>query len=79
MVSLEQELPSHWIVTVSGLVSLGRRLPISIDTNLERARDGNGNPSTITYDVEDALGAGPILKRRHGLSSPRRAPVSMPS
>ena len=60
MVSLEQELPSHWIVTVSGLVSLGRRLPISIDTNLERARDGNGNPSTITYDVEDALGAGPI-------------------
>ena len=60
VVSLEQELPSHWMVTVSGLVSLGRRLPISIDTNLERALDGNGNPSTITYDVEDSLGAGPI-------------------
>jgi len=54
--SLEQELPSHWIVSINALASLGRRLPISVDTNL----DATAVPQTITYDVIDALGAGPI-------------------
>ena len=43
-------------VTASAMVSLGRRLPISIDTNFDPAV----NPGTITYAVEDATGAGPI-------------------
>jgi carboxypeptidase family protein len=54
--SVEQELPGHWMVAVSGLASLGRRLPISIDTNI----DPTQSPSTITYAVVDALRAGPI-------------------
>jgi len=60
VVSLEQELPGHWMVSASALASLGRRLPISIDSNLDRALDVSGNPQTITYDVVDAPGAGPI-------------------
>jgi hypothetical protein len=60
VVSLEHKLPSHWMVSVSALASLGRRLPISIDTNLVRAMDANGNPQTITYDVTDVLKGGPI-------------------
>ena len=54
--SIEQELPSHWLVSVSGLVSPGRRLPISIDTNL----DAGAGPQTVTYLVDDAPGLGPI-------------------
>jgi hypothetical protein len=54
--AVEVKLPSHVDVTASAMVSLGRRLPISIDTNL--------NPSTptrtITYAVVDSSGAGPI-------------------
>ena len=60
VVSVEQELPSHWLVSVSALASLGRRLPISIDTHLDRTLDADGNRRTITYDVVDSLGAGPI-------------------
>ena len=60
VVSVEQELPSHWLVSVSALASLGRRLPISVDTNLGQTLDANGKPQTITYDVVDTLGAGPV-------------------
>ncbi len=60
VVSVEQELPSHWLVSVSALASLGRRLPISADTNLGQTLDASGKPQTITYDVVDTLGAGPI-------------------
>jgi hypothetical protein len=60
VVSLEQGLPSHWLISVSAMASLGRRLPISIDTNLERAVSATGEPATITYSVVDAIGAGPI-------------------
>jgi hypothetical protein len=60
VVSLEQELPSHWLVSVSAMVSLGRRLPISIDTNLGQTLDADGKPRTITYDVVDPSGAGPL-------------------
>ncbi len=37
-------------------MSLGRRLPISIDTNFDPAV----NPETITYNVIDGTGQGPI-------------------
>jgi hypothetical protein len=56
VVAVEETLPSHVEVTASAMVSLGRRLPISIDTNFDPAV----NPGTITYAVEDATGAGPI-------------------
>jgi len=58
VLSVEQELPSHWIVSVSGMTSLGRRLPISVDTNL--GLNSNAALQTITYAVKDGLGAGPI-------------------
>jgi hypothetical protein len=60
VVGIEQELPSHWLLSVNALASLGRRLPISIDTNLAQALGSDGAPQTITYDVVDSLGAGPI-------------------
>jgi len=53
---IEQELPGHWLVSVEGMASLGRRLPISIDTNI----DPSQSPQTITYAVVDAIQAGPI-------------------
>ena len=56
LVSVEQQLPSHWLVAATAMVSLGRRLPISIDTNL----DPTQGPQTITYAVEDGLQAGPL-------------------
>jgi hypothetical protein len=46
--AIEETLPGHFEVTASALVSLGRRLPISIDTNLDPKAAG-----TITYDVCD--------------------------
>jgi hypothetical protein len=56
VVDVEQTLPAHVQVAASAMVSLGRRLPISIDTNF----DPTFNPGTITYAVEDASGLGPI-------------------
>ncbi len=58
--ALEESLPGHWQVTASGVVSLGRRLPISIDTNFDPAL----NPGNITYAVVDGTGAGPIKSPR---------------
>jgi hypothetical protein len=54
--ALEEALPGHMQLTASAMVSLGRRLPISIDTNF----DPKVNPGTITYGVVDGTGAGPI-------------------
>jgi hypothetical protein len=45
--AVEEELPGHVEVTASAEVSLGRRLPISIDTNFDPAV----NPQTITFAV----------------------------
>lgn len=56
IVSLEQSLPGHVQLTASAVASLGRRLPISVDTNFNPAV----NPKTITYAVIDASGRGPI-------------------
>src|ERR1035437_5180165 len=56
VIGVEETLPGHVSLTASAMVSLGRRLPISIDTNFDPA----ANPWTITYAVIDAAGAGPI-------------------
>ncbi len=58
VVSVEEELPGRWLVAASAMVSLGRRLPISVDTNL--APSSLGVLDTITYAVRDGLGAGPL-------------------
>ena len=62
--SLEQELPSHLLVSASALLSLGRHLPISIDTNLAPALTSIGTPQTITYAVVDSLQGGPIKSQQ---------------
>ncbi len=54
--AVEETLPGHVEVTAGAMVSLGRRLPISIDTNFDPAV----NPGTITYAVVDGTGKGPI-------------------
>lgn len=54
--ALEERLPWHIQVTASALLSLGRRLPVTVDTNIDPAV----NPGTITYAVVDGTGAGPI-------------------
>ena len=54
--AVEENLPGHVVVTASAMASLGRRLPISIDTNL----DSPAAPQSITYDVIDGTGKGPI-------------------
>ena len=56
LASIEEALPGHIQLTAAALVSLGRRLPISIDTNF----DPSVNPGTITYSVVDGTGKGPI-------------------
>jgi hypothetical protein len=54
--SIEESLPSHISLTASALLSLGRRLPIAIDTNF----NPSFNPGTITYAIVDGTGKGPI-------------------
>ncbi len=54
--AIEQELPGHIQLTASALLSLGRRLPVSIDANLTPLTA----LQTITYAVVDGTGKGPI-------------------
>ncbi|HEV2325430.1 MAG TPA: carboxypeptidase regulatory-like domain-containing protein, partial [Terracidiphilus sp.] len=54
--SLEEKLPAHLHLAASALMSLGRRLPVTVDTNFDPAVD----PKTITYAVVDGTGKGPI-------------------
>ena len=54
--ALEETMPARIHITASAMLSLGRRLPISIDTNIDPAV----NPGTITYAVVDGTGKGPI-------------------
>src|SRR6185312_7641745 len=54
--ALEENLPAHLHLAMSGVVSLGRRLPVTLDTNFDPAV----NPKTITYAVVDGTGEGPI-------------------
>ena len=54
--SLEEKLPGHMHLAASALLSMGRRLPITVDTNFDPAT----NPKTITYAVVDGTEKGPI-------------------
>jgi hypothetical protein len=54
--SVQENLPGRVQVVASAMMSLGRRLPVTLDTNF----DPETNPGTITYAVVDALRAGPI-------------------
>jgi hypothetical protein len=54
--SIEETLPGRVEVTGSAMLSLGRRLPVAVDTNFDQAV----NPGTITYSVKDPTGKGPI-------------------
>jgi hypothetical protein len=56
IVSVEETLPAHVHLDASALTSLGRRLPIAEDANIDPAV----NPQTITYAVVDGNGSGPI-------------------
>ena len=56
----EETLPGHVQVSAAGIMSLGRRLPVTIDTNFDPAT----NPGTITYGVVDADSEGPIKAKR---------------
>ncbi len=52
---LEETLPARFHVEASAVASLGRRLPVTFDGNIDSAA-----PETITYAVIDGNGAGPI-------------------
>ena len=54
--AVEETLPGHVQLTTSAMVSLGRRLPISINMNL----DPPTSLQTIQYNVVDSTGLGPI-------------------
>jgi hypothetical protein len=54
--SIEQILPGHVQLEASGALSLGRRLPVTLDTNI----DPSTNPQTITYAVVDGNHSGPL-------------------
>ncbi|HEY1985914.1 MAG TPA: carboxypeptidase-like regulatory domain-containing protein [Terracidiphilus sp.] len=54
--TVEENLPGHLQIAASAIVSLGRRLPVTVDTNLDPAV----NPGTITYGVIDSTGKGPL-------------------
>ncbi|HSZ16649.1 MAG TPA: carboxypeptidase-like regulatory domain-containing protein [Terracidiphilus sp.] len=56
VVSLEETLPGKVHVEADAIVSLGRRLPVTEDANIDPAV----NPQTITYAVIDGNRAGPI-------------------
>jgi hypothetical protein len=58
--TIQESLPGHLRLEASAIVSLGRRLPVTVDTNFDPA----ANPGTITYGVVDGLNAGPIKARQ---------------
>jgi hypothetical protein len=58
--SVEQRLPGGMALTAGAMLSLGRRLPVSTDTNINTNISGNANSGMITYAVKDPTGTGPI-------------------
>lgn len=54
--AIEETGPGKIHVEASAVASLGRRLPVTLDANI----DPSTNPKTITYAVIDANGSGPI-------------------
>jgi len=72
--ALEESLQGHVEVTASAVVSLGRRLPVSVDTNL-------GLPAqTITYDVCDQTPTEPNNGKcgNSGLGPIKAAQITVP-
>ncbi len=63
--AIEQPLPGRVKLTASAMLSLGRRLPIYIDTNFNPA----ANPGTITYAVCDEVPYTPPGAGSNGQSS----------
>jgi hypothetical protein len=55
-ISIEETLPGRVHLEASVVAGLGRRLPVTIDANIDPAT----NPKTITYAVVDGDGSGPI-------------------
>jgi hypothetical protein len=55
-VAIEETLPGKIHVDASAVASLGRRLPITVDANIDPALDAK----TITYAVIDGNASGPI-------------------
>ena len=60
MVSVEESLRGHVRLEASAEASLARRLPITLDANI----DPLVNPKTITYAVVDGNNSGPIKARQ---------------
>jgi hypothetical protein len=54
--AIEESLPSHIQLEASAVLSLGRRLPVTFDANI----DPTANPQTITYAVVDGNRSGPL-------------------
>jgi hypothetical protein len=74
VVAVEEALPGHVQVTASALVSLGRRLPVSVDANL-------GLPAqTITYNVCDQTPTGPDIGQcgNSGVGPIKAAQIKVP-
>ena len=53
---IDETLPGHIHVDASAVVSLARKLPITLDANIDPAV----NPQTITYAVVDGNASGPL-------------------
>jgi len=62
--AVEETLPGHVQLTASAMVSLGRRLPISVDTNIDTDLGPTTPLQPITYTVVDSTGLGPIKAKR---------------
>jgi hypothetical protein len=60
VVSVEQTLPNHVRIEASAAASLGRRLPVTVDANIDPAV----NPQIITYAVVDGNNTGPLTARQ---------------
>ncbi len=60
VVAVEESLPAHVRLEASAEASLGRRLPVTLDANI----DPGVNPGTITYAVVDGNNSGPIKARQ---------------
>jgi hypothetical protein len=58
--AIEQPLPGHIELTASAMLSLGRRLPVFVDTNINTNIIGNADSGDIPYSVKDPTGKGPI-------------------
>jgi len=76
VVALEESLPGGVVVTASAQASLGRRLPTSVDTNI----DTPTTKQTITYDVcdETAANAGQTTCGHTGLGPIKATQITVP-